>query len=94
MCSPTESHLRASPPSAHLTPEDVGAEVLEEMDREFHDSTDRVIAVVGDAYLDSMLDRVLAAHSSRRRATSSIYFARTAPSVPTGRGTGSLTASV
>ncbi len=42
-----------------LSAEDAGAEVLEEMDREFHDSTDRVIAVVGAAYLDSMLDRLL-----------------------------------
>ncbi|SRR6266852_189559 len=44
-----------------LDPEEVGVEVLAEMDREFHDSTDRVIAVVGAAYLDSMLDRLLRA---------------------------------
>lgn len=48
-------------PSPPQTAEDVGVEMLEEMDREFHDSTDRVIAVVGAAYLDSMLDRPLRA---------------------------------
>ena len=39
--------------------EDVGAEVIAEMDREFHTSTDRVIAVVGAAYLDSMMEHLL-----------------------------------
>lgn len=41
--------------------EEVGMEVIEQMDREFHDSPDRVIAVIGGAYLDSMLDRLLRA---------------------------------
>jgi len=39
--------------------EDIGAEVIAEMDREFHESSDRVIAIVGAAYLDSMLERLL-----------------------------------
>jgi DNA-binding MltR family transcriptional regulator len=41
-----------------LSLEDVGDEVMTEMDREFHTSTYRVIAVVGAAYLDSMLERL------------------------------------
>jgi hypothetical protein len=40
---------------------DLGAEVVAEMDREFHTSPDRIIAVVGAAYLDSMLDRLFRA---------------------------------
>ena len=38
--------------------EDFGADVLDEMEREFHDEPDRVIAVVGAAYLDAMLERM------------------------------------
>jgi len=37
----------------------IGIEVITEMDREFHTSSDRVVAVVGAAYLDSVLDRLL-----------------------------------
>jgi DNA-binding MltR family transcriptional regulator len=44
-----------------MSVEDVGTEVIAEMDREFHNSPDRVIAVIGAAYLDSMLDRLLTA---------------------------------
>jgi DNA-binding MltR family transcriptional regulator len=40
---------------------DLGSEAIAEMDREFHTSPDRVIAVVGAAYLDSMLDRLFRA---------------------------------
>jgi DNA-binding MltR family transcriptional regulator len=38
--------------------EDFGADVMAEMEREFHDEPDRVIAVVGAAYLDAMLERL------------------------------------
>lgn len=38
---------------------ELGEQVIAEMDREFHNSPDRVIAVVGAAYLDAMLDRLL-----------------------------------
>ena len=41
-----------------MSAEDVGIEIMTEMDREFHESTDRVIAVLGGAYLDSMLDKL------------------------------------
>lgn len=41
--------------------EDFGSEVMVEMDREFHDEPDRVIAVVGAAYLDAMLERLFRA---------------------------------
>jgi DNA-binding MltR family transcriptional regulator len=44
-----------------LGPEDLGVEVIEQMDREFHDSPDRVIAIIGGAYLDALLDRLLRA---------------------------------
>lgn len=37
---------------------ELGVQVTTEMDREFHNSPDRVIAVVGAAYLDAMLDRL------------------------------------
>ena len=48
--------------SSHdMSVDDVGIEVIAEMDREFHNSPDRVIAVIGAAYLDSMLDRLLTA---------------------------------
>ena len=43
----------------NMSAEDIGVEVVTEMDREFHESTDRVIAIVGAAYLDSMLDKLL-----------------------------------
>lgn len=38
--------------------EELGMQVMAEMDREFHESPDRVIAVVGAAYLDAMLERL------------------------------------
>jgi DNA-binding MltR family transcriptional regulator len=44
-----------------MSAEDIGIEVMSEMDREFHESPDRVIAVIGAAYMDSMLDRLLRA---------------------------------
>ena len=47
--------------TSDIAAEDVGMEVMREMDREFHDSTDRVIAVIGAAYLDSMLDKLFRA---------------------------------
>ena len=36
-----------------MSVEIVGIEIIAEMDREFHDSPDRVIAILGGAYLDS-----------------------------------------
>jgi hypothetical protein len=36
-----------------------GAEVIGAMDEEFHDAPDRVLAIVGAAYLDSMLEQLL-----------------------------------
>ena len=39
--------------------EEFGTQVMSEMDREFHESPDRVIAVIGAAYLDAMLERLL-----------------------------------
>jgi hypothetical protein len=44
-----------------MSAEDVGFEIIEEIDREFHDSTDQVIAMVGAAYLDAPLDKLLRA---------------------------------
>jgi DNA-binding MltR family transcriptional regulator len=41
--------------------DEIGAEFILEMDREFHNSPDRVIAIVGAAYLDAMLDRLFRA---------------------------------
>jgi DNA-binding MltR family transcriptional regulator len=41
-----------------MSAEDVGIEIISEMDREFHESPDRVIAIVGGAYIDAMLDRL------------------------------------
>ena len=44
-----------------MSAQDVGVEIISEMDREFHQSPDRVIAIIGGAYLDSMLDRLFRA---------------------------------
>jgi DNA-binding MltR family transcriptional regulator len=44
-----------------MSAEDVGIEIISEMDREFHESPDRVIAIVGGAYIDDMLDRLFRA---------------------------------
>jgi len=44
-----------------MSAEDIGIELISEMDREFQESPDRVIAVIGAAYLDSLLDRLLRA---------------------------------
>src|SRR5712692_1846448 len=38
-----------------------GAEVMAAMEEEFHDAPDRVLAIVGAAYLDSMLEQLLRA---------------------------------
>lgn len=40
---------------------DIGAEVIASMDGEFHDASDRVIAVVGAAYLDAVVEALLRA---------------------------------
>ena len=53
--------MASKKPPLSLNAEEAGMEVLAEMDREFHESTDRVIAVIGAAYLDSMLERLLRA---------------------------------
>lgn len=42
-----------------LSVEEIGVEIIHEMDREFHSSPDRVIAVVGAAYIDDLLARLL-----------------------------------
>ena len=43
------------------TPEEIGEEVIAAMDHEFHEQNDRTVAIVGAAYLDSMLDSLLRA---------------------------------
>lgn len=43
------------------TPEEIGMEVIAAMDHEFHKQNDRTVAIVGAAYLDSMLDSLLRA---------------------------------
>lgn len=43
------------------TPEEIGVNIIEAMDREFHEQSDRIVAIVGAAYLDSMLDSLLKA---------------------------------
>ncbi len=40
---------------------EVGAAIIEAMDKEFHDAPDRVLAIVGAAYLDSLLERLFRA---------------------------------
>jgi DNA-binding MltR family transcriptional regulator len=45
--------------SGKKTSSEIGGEIMEAMDREFHDEPDRVLAVVGAAYLDSILDSLL-----------------------------------
>lgn len=37
----------------------LGMEVIEAMDKEFHESPDRVIAIVGTAYLDTVVEQLL-----------------------------------
>ncbi len=43
------------------TTEEIGAEIIHAMDAEFHHQSDRIVAVVGGAYLDSLLDSLLRA---------------------------------
>ena len=43
------------------TPEEMGMEVIAAMDHEFHERNDRIVAIVGAAYLDSMLESLLRA---------------------------------
>jgi DNA-binding MltR family transcriptional regulator len=40
---------------------EIGGEIIGAMDEEFHDAPDRVLAIVGAAYLDSLLDQLLRA---------------------------------
>lgn len=40
---------------------DIGAEIIGAMDQEFHNAPDRVLAVVGAAYLDSLLEELFRA---------------------------------
>jgi DNA-binding MltR family transcriptional regulator len=40
-------------------PEELGMEVVAAMDREFHVSSDRIVAIVGAAYLESILETLL-----------------------------------
>jgi len=47
--------------SGKRTSEDIGMEVIGAMDREFHQQPDRVVAIVGAAYLDSTLESLLRA---------------------------------
>lgn len=43
------------------TTEEIGAEIIGAMDIEFHHESDRVVAIVGAAYLDSLLEKLLRA---------------------------------
>ncbi|MFC2173854.1 MltR family transcriptional regulator [Acidobacteriota bacterium] len=43
------------------TVEEVGVEVIQAMNDEFHESSDRIVAIVGAAYLDSMLETLFRA---------------------------------
>jgi DNA-binding MltR family transcriptional regulator len=40
---------------------EIGAEIIGAMDEEFHDAPDRILAIVGAAYLDSLLEELLRA---------------------------------
>ena len=44
-----------------MSAEGIGSEIISAMDGEFHDSPDRVIAIIGGAYLDEMLNRLFRA---------------------------------
>ena len=48
-------------PEETKTPEEIGMEVITAMDHEFHEQSDRIVAIVGAAYLDSTLDSLLRA---------------------------------
>ena len=48
-------------PEEKKTPEEIGMEVITAMDHEFHEQSDRIVAIVGAAYLDSTLDSLLRA---------------------------------
>jgi len=50
---------KETPPSRSAL--DVGVDIIRAMDQEFHDAPDRVLAVVGAAYLDSLLEELLRA---------------------------------
>ena len=50
-----------------MSAEGIGSEIISAMDGEFHDSPDRVIAIIGGAYLDEMLNRLFRAKRPRRR---------------------------
>jgi DNA-binding MltR family transcriptional regulator len=49
------------PDDEKRTAEQIGAEIIRAMDAEFHHESDRVVAIVGAAYLDSLLDSLLRA---------------------------------
>jgi DNA-binding MltR family transcriptional regulator len=40
---------------------EIGVEIIQAMDAEFHHESDRIVAIVGGAYLDSLLDSLLRA---------------------------------
>jgi hypothetical protein len=40
---------------------EIGSDIIEAMDAEFHNAPDRVIAIVGAAYLDSLLEELFRA---------------------------------
>ena len=46
---------------AKRTSEEIGMDVIAAMDRDFHEQPDRVVAIVGAAYLDSTLESLLKA---------------------------------
>jgi hypothetical protein len=43
------------------TAEQIGMEIISAMDAEFHHESDRVVAIVGGAYLDDVLENLLRA---------------------------------
>src|SRR5262245_58109216 len=45
----------------HKRVQEVGVAIIQAMDEEFHDAPDRVLAIVGAAYLDSILEDLLRA---------------------------------
>ncbi len=53
--------MNADKDTKPMSAEDVGIEIISEMDREFNESPDRVIAIVGGAYIDDMLERLFRA---------------------------------
>jgi DNA-binding MltR family transcriptional regulator len=77
---------RMSKDPAKRTMDEVASEIIVAMDHEFHGKSDRVIAIVGAAYLDSVLDSLLRAVLIESRDDVDVLLGQTGPLGANGAG--------